>query len=302
MRLLHPFLYLLLLIVCIAELPLPLLAAVTKLSDSPHIHRQETPIRKALVPIPQIEPKCGIEGVDCLYVINLEKRPEKWERTQSLCQEYGLHPSRVNAVDGTTLSKKTLKAICGPYPIRMKLGQTGCFLSHVSIFLDSYQRKFNCVWICEDDIEFLDDPGQIPAFLKELTGIDPDWDILYTDPNSTVPACYDWPVAPGTPIPNYASDFRPDQSHFPKRYYFAKQAVGEHFTRIGQRFGLYSYIVSKKGLQKLVNYFLHVYLYTVIDMDIHYVPYIRQYVLNKPVVSHWIDSGTHDTDANDRNP
>lgn len=266
------------------------------LANSPHIKRHETSIKQALTNIPDIEPSSGMEGVDCLYVINLAKRPEKWQRVQDLCTAYGLLPSRVNGVDGAKLSKQTTSALFGKYPIRMQSGQIGCLLSHVSIFLDSLQRNFNCVWICEDDIDFLDDPLQMPNLLEQLTQIDPDWDILYTDPEFVIPSCYgpEWP-APGTPLRNLKYDFRPDQLHMSIRYYLSKQIINNSFTRIAQRYGTYSYFVSKKGISKLVNYFLHVYLWSAIDIDMHYVPHIRQYVLNRPVVSHWIGSTTQDT-------
>lgn len=277
-------------------MPVLFLASGDETEDSPHIHSKETAIKQALTPILKIEPRSGMSGVDCLYVINLAKRPEKWQRIQSICKEYALCPTRVNAVDGSKLSSKITKMLCGSYPVKLTKGQIGCFLSHVSIFLDSYRRGFNCVWVCEDDIDFLDTPLQMPDLLAKLTELDPNWDILYTDPEFIIPACYgpEWP-APGTPLPNRRYDFRPNQYHLPLSYYFSKWRINEHFTFVGQRYGMYSYFISKKGMEKLVNYFLHVHIWTAVDIDIHYVPYIRQYVLNKPVISHWIESGTNDT-------
>lgn len=263
-------------------------------SDSPHIRPFETAVKQYLTPIPQIEPKCGMKGVDCMYVINLAGRPEKWQRVKQICSEYGLTPSRVNAVDGGTLSKKALKSICGGYPIRHRRGVYGCFLSHFSVFADSHRRQLNRVWICEDDIDFLENPLQMAELLDKLTEIDPDWDVLYTDIDTMIPECYRWKES-GKMLPNRTSDFRPDQSHLPMSYYLSRQKVDENFTRIGQRYGLYSYFVSKKGIEKLMQYFLHVYIYTAIDRDIHYVPNIRQYVLNKNLISHWVKSGTNDT-------
>lgn len=268
------------------------LEATTSPTGSPHIYSYETNMRNFLVPIPKIAPKSGMDGVDCLYVINLAKRPEKWQRIQQICRDYALFPTRVEAVNGTKLSRSILKTLCGRYPIRKKRGAIGCFLSHVSVFLDSYERKLNCVWICEDDIDFIENPHQMPDLLKKLTEIDPDWDVLYTDPDTRIPECYHWKE---TVLPNMQSDFRPDQVHLPMEYYLTKHVIDENFTRIGQRFGLYSYFVSKKGIQKLVHYFLHVFIWTEIDRDIHYVPDIREYALNKNVISHWVQSDTNDT-------
>lgn len=272
---------------------LPLLHGFPDLASSPHIQLDETPIRQFLRRIHTITRKSGLKGVDCMYVINLRKRPEKWQRIQSICKEYALFPSRVDAIDGSQISPETVQMLFGPYPIRLALGQIGCSLSHISIYLDSYNRQFNCIWVCEDDIDFLGNPLQMPDLINELSKIDPDWDILYTDSQTVIPACYGWGC--GNTVCNRLHDFRPDQLHQPLEYYLSDRLINAHFTFIGQRYGSYSYFISKKGIQKLVDYFLHVYFWSSLDVDIHYVPYIRQYVLNKPVISHWIDSGTNDT-------
>lgn len=269
--------------------------ASLEITNSPHIQPFKTPIAEELVNISKIKPKSGLPSVDCMYVINLKSRKEKWQRTQAICGEHSLVPSRVHAVKGTALSTKKLQKLFGPYPYtRLKRGQIGCLLSHVSIFADAHARRFNRVWICEDDIEFIEDPHQLPKLLDKLTQLDPDWDILYTDKESIVPNCYK-EYQPGTELPNRGHDFRPNQYHYPLSYYLSHLVIDEDFTRIGQRYGSYSYFVSKKGLEKLVNYFLHVYLWSPVDIDIHYVPNIREYRLNKRVVSHWVDSGTNDT-------
>lgn len=266
-------------------------------TNSPHIQPFKTQVAKEIVKISHLQPQSGMQSIDCMYVINLKEREEKWKRMQTICAEHTLFPSRVNAVKGTSLTTKTLKKLFGPYPYRrLKRGQVGCLLSHISIFADASARQFNRVWICEDDIEFIEDPHQLPELLDNLSQLDPDWDILYTDIESIVPNCYkEFNCEPGTELPNRSHDFRPNQYHYPLSYYLSKCVLNEDFTRIGQRYGSYSYFVSKKGIQKLVNYFLYIYLWTPIDVDVHYVPHIREYRLNKKVVSHWIDSNTHDS-------
>lgn len=276
----------------IALFPPLFLEAKTK--QSPHIHKGKTPIEHSLTSISTIEPSSGMEGIDAIYVINLVYRREKWQRAQELFKQYGLSPTLVNAVDGTILPKKEIKKLFGKYPTKMRRGQIGCLLSHVSVYADASVRNLNCIWVCEDDVDFIETPLQMPGLLQKLTEIDPEWDILYTDREQIIPSCYKGSEA-GSELLNLSFNFRPDQTHLPKSYYLEKQKIDEDFTRIGQRYGLYSYFISKRGVEKLVNYFLHVYLWTAVDADIHYVPNIREYTLNKKVASHWIESGTNDS-------
>lgn len=283
----------------LSSLTLCIMCLISSLSleatGSPHIHSQETATRNALIAIPQVVPS-GMEGVDCFYMINLANRKERWKRIETLCKKHNLSPSRVNAINGTLLSVKTIRKLFGNYRIKMRRGAIGCLLSHVSAFLDSSQRRFNCVWICEDDIEFLENPHQMSGLLNQLTTFDPDWDILYTDPD--MPYTIEVPESFELPFYNYNLHytFRPDEARLSKESYLSRHKIDENFTLLGQRFGMYSYFVSKKGIQKLLNYFLHVYLWSPIDADIHHIPGIRQYVLNKQVISHWRQSTIHDTE------
>lgn len=272
----------------------PALSLEAKAKQSPHIHKYATAVEDFLTPISSIEPRSGLDGVDAIYVINLIYRREKWQRTQKLFQEYGLCPTLVNAVDGTKLLKKDLKKLFGHYSSDLRRGQVGCLLSHVSVYADAYKRNLDCVWVCEDDVDLIESPLQMQALIEQLTAIDPDWDILYTDREQIIPSCYKGQEAGGEML-NLSFNFRPDQTHLPKSHYLERQKINETFTRLGQRYGLYSYLISKRGLEKLVNYFLHVYLWAAVDADIHYVPNIREYTLNKKVASHSIDSGTNDS-------
>ena len=55
--------------------------------------------------------------------------------------------------------------------------------------------------------------------------------------------------------------------------------------RIYQRFGAYSMILSKTGIENVLRHFTNNYLWTSYDVDIHYIPGIRQYCVNRDVVS-----------------
>lgn len=242
----------------------------------------ETPIIKYLKPIEITEPESGIELVDCIYVINLDERPEKWERMKALLSDQGLKANRMSGINGWKIPPKGQEELAGPYPIRLRGGHFGCLLSHVSVLKDAYERGFEIIWVCEDDIEFIESAKQIPTLLKNLSEIDPDWDVFYTDIDSK--------DKQGNYMRSVSSDFRPDRTYPPVEYYTERIQLTDDIMRIRQRFGMYSLLISRKGLKKILDYFTHLYLWTAVDIDIHYIPGIRQYSATRDIVSIWYSS------------
>jgi GR25 family glycosyltransferase involved in LPS biosynthesis len=244
------------------------------------IYPYETPVVKYLKPIEISEFESGLELVDCIYVINLDIRPEKWQRMKTLFEAQNIKINRMSGINGWEISEEVKRELVGNYPIRMLGGQFGCYLSHLSTVKDAYKRGFNIIWILEDDIEFTEDVNQIPYLLAKLSGIDPDWDVFYTD--------IDIKNRAGERIPSVTSDFRPDQEYYPLNCYTARTVIDKDIMKIGQRFGLHSVLISRKGIKKIIDYFTHVYLWTAVDIDIHYIPTIRQYSATRDIVANCI--------------
>ena len=255
-----------------------------------YIYPFETPIVKYLTPVNTTEFTSGFELVDCIYVINLEDRPEKWKRMQELLQQRNLNINRVNAINGWKLSDEVREELAGTYSRRMRNGHLGCFLSHVSTLKHAFDNGFSCIWIMEDDVDFKEDVSQISNLLKQLTEIDPEWDIFYTDVDSmTSNGNYNRPCEP---------KLRPDQPPISLSELNERTQITHNIMKLGQRYGMYSYLVSKKGVQKLLDYFTHVYIWSNIDVDIHRIPTIREYSTTKDIVGICFDNGISDT----RNP
>lgn len=246
----------------------------------------ESPTVKYLKSTEISELSSGIDSIDCIYVINLDTRLEKWQRMKALFDERGVHGNRVSGVRGIAIPEEIQQELAGPYPIRLPKGALGCLLSHISVIKDAYERGFNRIWVFEDDVEFHEDVRQIPELLANLSEIDPSWDVFYTDVDSK--------NGQGNPILSLGSDFRPDQRYHPLEYYTQRRLVSNNIMKIGQRFGLYSFIVSRGGMKKILDYFTHVYLWTAVDVDIHYIPNIREYSTVKDIVSVWVSSGISD--------
>lgn len=219
----------------------------------------------------------GLDFVDCVYVINLEKRSEKWNTTKNALLHYSIYPNRLNAVNGWELNQPQITRLMGPYPHRLRGGQIGCLLSHLSAVQDAYNLGYQCIWVCEDDIAIHENPHQLKWILNDLCSYDSDWDILYTDIDTKGPD--------GIRIPSLTSDFRPDQTYPPLSDYQEKIVINEDISRIKQRFGAYSMLISRKGMEKILNYFTTHYLWTAYDIDIHYIPGIKEYSLNRDLVS-----------------
>lgn len=242
-----------------------------------YLHRHVTPLFSSLEPVTITEENSGMESIDCIYVINLDKRPERLASFQEKCSERGLHANRVRGVDGMLLSFAQVKKLTGSYPIYMRPGQIGCMLSHLTVYKDAYQRGFSQVWIFEDDVVMKMDVNLIPPLLKALTELDPEWDIFYTDLDSRATKGGYW-------IPDHIES-RPDQPNKPRSFFTARRKISDDFRKIHSRWGLYSYILSRRGIEKLYNYFSHVYMFTPIDADIHLIPGIRQYTATKEIVT-----------------
>ncbi len=251
------------------------------------IYSYTTPVAKYLKPIEITEMKSGIELIDCIYVLNLAERPQKWDRMKALLDQRGLHGNRVFGINGWNLADEIQEEVAGPYPVRLFKGHLGCLLSHVSIINDASKRNFEVIWVCEDDIEFVEDVRQIPALLTSLYDIDPDWDVFYTDLDSK--------NNQGEYVVSASADFRPDQQYLPLGHYTERVPINNEIMKIGQRFGMYSVIISRKGIKKILDYFTHVYVWTHIDIDIHYVPNIREYSTTRDIISIWTQSTVSDT-------
>lgn len=255
--------------------------------ESAHLCAFETPVVNYLKPIEITHFESGIDLVNCIYVINLDARTDKWDRLKPLFAERNLQVNRVSGINGWQFTKEDKKTLAGPYRPRLKGGQLGCLLSHLSILKDAYKRGFDLIWVLEDDIEFSEDLSHISKLIPKLQVIDPDWDIFYTDSD-----CVNEKGEYFTPL---ALDPRPDQTLPPLAFYQERIVIDEDLMQIRSRFATHSMLISKKGIKKILDYFTHVYLFSPIDWDIHYIPNIRQYAARRDIVTKWRNNPYSDT-------
>ncbi|HSX04584.1 MAG TPA: glycosyltransferase family 25 protein [Rhabdochlamydiaceae bacterium] len=260
---------------------------LVKRSESSYLLEHETPLADYLKPIEVVNFRSGVDLVDCIYVINLDARKDKWDRLKPLFEERNLKVNRVSGINGWQLSKEDKKQLAGPYRPRLKGGQIGCLLSHLSILKDASRRGFDLIWVLEDDIEFTQDVSKISDMLRKLSKMDPDWDLFYTDP--------DFKSEKGEPFRPAELAPRPDQILPPLEFFQERILIDEEIMQVRSRFATHSMLISKKGIKKILDYFTHVYLFSPIDWDIHYIPSIRQYAACKDIVTVWRNNPYSDT-------
>lgn len=128
-------------------------------------------------------------GVDKIFVINLERRPERRERMQAALKLLNLQYELFSAIDGRQLNESYLEEHnvtmlpgwrdpWGSRPITN--GEIGCFLSHYFIWEKVVDGEMDSVMVIEDDIRFLSGfRRRFSEMLDEVKRLSLDWDLIY---------------------------------------------------------------------------------------------------------------------------
>ncbi len=217
--------------------------------------------------------------IDFIYLINLKERPNKLKSCRIELNRYNIHPYRFNAINGWDLKNIELETLGFPnsFMESMTPGKIGCILSHLSVLKDAYESDYETVWILEDDIEVVQNPHKLPSLIQSLDLLVPDWDILYTD--------LDTKDYLGNRVACLDIYDRPYIQQESLDYYRRKVPINEQFVEIGMRYGCYSMIVRKSGIKKILRYFNKNGLFAPIDMELFFVPGLKQIALFNDVVS-----------------
>ena len=129
-------------------------------------------------------------GVDQVYLINLERRPDRLNNMQAIFNELGIEYQWVKAVDGKSnineeyLSQHGIVMMSDfsePYHGRpLTYGEIGCFMSHYNVWLDVLKQRWHQVIVFEDDVRF--EPffrDKLTAVQEELRTLKIDWDLIF---------------------------------------------------------------------------------------------------------------------------
>ncbi len=264
----------------------------------------------------KIENKTDIHqmrNIDFIYLINLDQRPEKLEKSIRQLHPYGIYPYRFSAINGWELTLEEINDVgvkCAPgmdssvlgssylpngnfkrhdelvhiygrtyFCHCMSKGSIGITLSHLSILKDAYDTGYETIWVMEDDIDVVRDPTILPdliAQLDALVGYD-GWDILFTD--------RDTKGKDGNYVPCIGYAKRPNFKPTNPQQYFYKEEVSDNFRRVGARYGVYSMIIRRSGIEKILNFLLTYQIFLPYDMEFYLPDGIKIYTVQDDVVS-----------------
>jgi GR25 family glycosyltransferase involved in LPS biosynthesis len=263
----------------------------------------------------------SIRNIDFIYMINLDRRPEKFECSMGFLKPYNIIPYRFSAVNGWELSKEDIQDVglkyqpgmtplmATVYPTEIEekipshefmkeygktyfvhclpLGAIGCSLSHISILQDAYDSGYETIWVMEDDIEVLHDPHVLSDLIDELdqtVGRD-NWDVLFTD--------FDYRIGVEQYLPAYGAQKRPDMDCRPEaRFsdkYVKKMQINEHFFKIAARFGTASMIIRRSGIKKLLEFSKAHQIFLPYDLENYLPEGIQRYGLSYDLVTNMLN-------------
>lgn len=179
-----------------------------------------------------------MDNIDKIYYINLDRRTDRNEHLKKITK--GMHNvQRVSAVDGKTLDldkinkniitgkgindAKYNKSLYSP----LTRGAIGCALSHRKIWLEIIKNKIQTALILEDDIRF-----------------DPNFDHKLNLYKKTWPKDYDIVFL----------GYHPASIKYINKNAF-EESDGDYFALATHVYGLFGYIISYKGAEKLLKIF-----------------------------------------------
>lgn len=249
-----------------------------------------------------------IQGIDCLYMINLDERPEKWAASLKALQPWGIVPCRFSAVNGWKIPGSELNQLgvrfekgmqgglwgtyfdpephdewifrVGQYYFchHITRGTIGIVLSHLSLLQDAIERDYRTIWIMEDDIEVHEDPKIMESIVEELDALTQgQWDILFTDPDTK--------DKEGRYVPCYSTTKRPNFPPTEGKIIYKKAPISSNLCAIGARFGAYSYIIKRSGIEKILDFYNRYAIFHPYDIDIFMIPGLRVFTTRRDIVS-----------------
>lgn len=265
-----------------------------------------------------------LRNIDFIYMINLDKRPDRYETSCRRLHPYGIEPYRFSAVNGWELPLEVINDVGLKFEPWMKSGIMGTYyyldqdgqiqhaheiihasgrtyfghcvargpigiaLSHLSILQDALDSGYETIWVMEDDIEVIRDPRTLSELIDKLDSLvgKDDWDVLFTD--------RDIRKRNGEYNPCYWHANRPNFTPWNPALFAQRHTVSGEFQKIGARWGAHSMILRRSGMEKILD-FIKVYrIFLPYDMD-YILPAdmesdIRLYTVLDDVVSNQVDS------------
>jgi GR25 family glycosyltransferase involved in LPS biosynthesis len=114
------------------------------------------------------------ERFDKVYLINLDRRPDRLENFQQEVEKYDLGDyEKISAVDGQSLD-------VSKYNTNLNPGEIGVILSNLQIIHNAKSNNYEKILIIEDDCYFTEEVKNINEYFMLLPD---DWEMLYMGGN-----------------------------------------------------------------------------------------------------------------------
>ena len=170
--------------------------------------------------------------LDTIYLINLDTRPDRLHTFQAAHPD--LSVTRISAVDGKKLQMTDqLYTLCAHNKFQWKKSVIACALSHISVWNKIVAGTATYTLILEDDVRMN------PDWKKQMRNIPEDAELLYL--GGVLPVNRQALPHAVEKVNEYWSQLKPNT-------FFTKEPLPIfHFCA-------YSYVLTKKGAQKLLDY------------------------------------------------
>lgn len=109
-----------------------------------------------------------------IYIVNLDRHPDRLDSIEQQLSELGLDYIRVAAVDGSKLSQRELDQVYDPVLCKRSLGrelargEIGCAMSHLSIYRRMMESQIPLACVLEDDAQLSEKLPQVLEALEYL--------------------------------------------------------------------------------------------------------------------------------------
>lgn len=266
----------------------------------------------------------NLKNIDFIYLINLDKRPDRLENSNKRLNPYGIYPYRFSAVNGWEMPIEVINdvglkfqpwmhnGIMGTYyylddngaiqfahevihdPAKTYFGHCvargpiAIVLSHLSVLQDAYDSGYETIWVLEDDVEVIRNPNCLPELIEKLDSLvgKDGWDILFTDKDMKKPN--------GEYNPCYWHAPRPNFTPWNPGLFAQRTVISPDFQKIGARWGAHSMILRRSGIEKLLHFFKVYKVFFPYDMDFIFPSDIESdiklFTVLDDVISNQIDS------------
>jgi len=179
-------------------------------------------------------------GFDEIYVINLERKIERRNRTTYILDHLGIDFTLFKGIDGKSLSPEDLvsyrhhPAWEDPYVgHRLTYGLAGSILSQIRVWEDAMKKGYEKILVLEDDAQFTDNfVKKLKESLDELQASGSTWDFLYLGRHRI-----------DQPEGNLEGDNRPEDP-VPGTRNWVKPRFSIHLP---------AYIINSEGMSKLLS-------------------------------------------------